>query len=285
MKREKQKDFYCFLAMITFMVCYLITFILSHKTMQIGKITALSGAIIYPVTYFISILFYERYGKKNTLLMITYTVFALIIAGVLLLIMSLIFADSNIAIFNLSFNSMVASIAGFVIGQVLNIYIYNYLEEKNGFSFLISAVIAITIDSLIFVGLGFIGVHSFDEIIKLFTGQYIISIVLVLFYALCFAYLAPAFKKMHKRVTCDCSPNCNCGDNCDCGDDCKCGDDCDCKNKKEEVKEIKPASTKATVKKTDKKEPAKKTTTKKAAAKKTTTKKTATKKTATKKSE
>ena len=37
MKREKQKDFYCFLAMITFMVCYLITFILAHVLITIKK--------------------------------------------------------------------------------------------------------------------------------------------------------------------------------------------------------------------------------------------------------
>ena len=86
MKRKKNSNFNYFLVMTIFTVCYLVTFILSSKTISMGKLIATAGATIYPVTYFISTLFCERYGKKHSLLMIIYTVTALVIATILIAI-------------------------------------------------------------------------------------------------------------------------------------------------------------------------------------------------------
>ena len=95
---------------------------------------------------------------------------------------------------------MIANLAGFVVGQTLNIYIYYYLGERSGFSYLISSVIAITVDSLIFTSIAFIGVYPLKTIINIFTGQYVISVVITLFYSLCFSYLAPAMKKRKEKI-------------------------------------------------------------------------------------
>lgn len=199
MKREKNSNFNYFLVMTIFTVCYLVTFILSSKTISMGKLIATAGATIYPVTYFISTLFCERYGKKHSLLMIIYTVTALVIATILIAIATALPIYNDTHLFSFSINAMLASIAGFIIGQSLNLYIYYYLEEKNGFSFLIAAVIAITVDNLIFISLGFIGVYDISYIIRLFTGQYVISIISILIYSLCYAYLIPALKERKNR--------------------------------------------------------------------------------------
>lgn len=197
---KEKKNFYCFLIMIVFMVCYLVSFMLSSQTINIGKLTALAGATIYPVTYFIAILFYERYGRRNALLMLTYTIFALILATSLILFATKLPIYKEFNLFPITFNIMVSSIAGFIFGHLLNLYIYSYLGEKNGFSFLIAGVISITIDSLITIALGNFGILSFEQIVRLFTGQYVVSIVLIIFYSLCFAYLAPSVKKMIQRI-------------------------------------------------------------------------------------
>ena len=78
-----------FIILIKF-ICYLIAFILSSKTITVGKLVALAGATKYSIKYFISILFLERYGKKNSLIMYVYTIFALIVTGTLMLILTLI---------------------------------------------------------------------------------------------------------------------------------------------------------------------------------------------------
>ena len=198
MKRDKK--YYYFLAMICFIVCYIISFILSSSNIKVGRMLATGGVLIYPVTYFISTLFSDRYGRRHSLIMITYTVFAFLFATVLIFVASLLPFYSISNTYNLTLNMMIANLAGFVVGQTLNLYIYYYLGERSGFSYLISSVIAITVDSLIFTSIAFIGVYPLKTIINIFTGQYVISVVITLFYSLCFSYLAPAMKKRKEKI-------------------------------------------------------------------------------------
>ena len=193
MKREKSYNY--FLAMVSFIVCYLVAFILATKDIKIGSLVATAGVTIYPITYFISTLFCDRYGKKHSLIMITYAVFALLLAAVLLWITTALPIYTKGNFLNLNINMMIGFMAAFVIGQILNLYIYYYLGEKSGFSFLISSVISITVDSLIFVLISFTGVYSLSKMVKLFTGQYVISVIFMVFLSLCFAYLTPAMKR------------------------------------------------------------------------------------------
>ena len=130
--------------------------------------------------------------------MFNYAVFALIFMAIMLTITSCIpiygAYDGLDKIFNIDFKLIFASILAFYASQFLNLKIYYYLEGYKGFKFLISGVIAITIDSFLFIMLSNIGVLSLgDSFVKF------INIVMVIFYTLCFTYLVDSVIKSNKK--------------------------------------------------------------------------------------
>ena len=139
MKREK--NFYYFLTMIIFIICFTTSIILACRTIKVGKLAVTASILFYPMTYFIATLFAERYGKEKTFMMFNYAVFALIFMAIMLTITSCIpiygAYDGLDKIFNIDFKLIFASILAFYASQFLNLKIYYYLEGYKGFKFLI----------------------------------------------------------------------------------------------------------------------------------------------------
>lgn len=194
MKRDK--NFYCIFIMFLFVTCYLTCFIMSSRTIEFGGLIATASAIIYPLTYFIAVLYYERYGKNKIFELINFTIVALIFMGIMLALANTFKVaggnDGLESIFNVNFRMLFSSIVAFIVGQYINIGLYNFLEHKKGFDFLISGTIAITIDSFLFIFLTYLGVEPFNIIISLATGQYVLSVIAIIIYALCFNSLIPS---------------------------------------------------------------------------------------------
>ena len=63
MKRDK--SYYYILVMFLFVTCYISCYVLSNRIIQFGGLLATASALVYPLTYFIAVLFYERYGKNR----------------------------------------------------------------------------------------------------------------------------------------------------------------------------------------------------------------------------
>jgi uncharacterized PurR-regulated membrane protein YhhQ (DUF165 family) len=102
-------------------------------------------------------------------------------------------------IFNTDFRVLVSSMVGFIVGQYILIRLYDFLGGKKGFDFLIAGVIAITIDSFLFIFLGYLGSVSFTEVLNLATGQYALNVVAIIIYALCFNSLITTLIKSKKE--------------------------------------------------------------------------------------
>ena len=198
MKRDK--NFYYLLLIILFVITYVISYVLSARTVEFGIVIATASVIVYPLTYFIATFFCERYGKEKLYGLLDYSIFALIFAGILITIASLLPVyggrDGLSAIFNVDFRILFASLLSFYFGQYLNIRIYQFLDYKKWFNFLVSATIAVTVDALIFVLLGYLGTASFSEIIVLFAGQYVIYVGLIIVYAIIFYNIVDSIKKV-----------------------------------------------------------------------------------------
>lgn len=198
MKRDR--NFYYLLLIILFVITYVLSFILSARTVEFGIVIATAGVVIYPLTYFIATFFSERYGREKLYGLLDYSIFALIFAGILITIASLLPVyggrDGLSAIFNVDFRILFASLLSFYLGQYLNIKIYEFLDYKKWFNFLISATISITVDALIFVLLGYLGSTAFKDVIILFAGQYVIYVGLTIVYAIIFYNLVDSIKKV-----------------------------------------------------------------------------------------
>ena len=100
-------------------------------------------------------------------------------------------SDGLEKLFNIDFRILFSSIVAFIVGQYVNIKLYDFLGNKKGFDFLIAGVIAITIDSFLFVGLSYLGEIKIMEVLNLATGQYALSVIAIIIYALCFNSLMP----------------------------------------------------------------------------------------------
>lgn len=188
MKREK--NFYYILVLLLFVTCYITCYILSNRLIQFGGLLATASALVYPFTYFIAVLFYEKYGKNETFELVDFAVFSLIFMGILFAFASSFDVYNDVdgleKIFNTDFRVLISSIVGFIVGQYILIRLYDFLGGKKGFDFLISGVIAVTIDSFLFIFLGYLGNISFAEVLNLATGQYALNVVSIVIYALCF---------------------------------------------------------------------------------------------------
>lgn len=196
MKRDR--NFFFFITMIIFITCYTTALILSFRTVELANFSICGSILVYPFTYFIAILFSERYGNENTKMMLNYSVLALLFMAIILTFTSLLpynAPDGLEVIFNLDYRVVFGSIASFYVGQYLCLYLYNYLSGFRGFKFLIAAVISITVDSIIFVALSKFGVIPFTQILKLFTGQYVCNIIMIIIYTIFFTYIVDAVAK------------------------------------------------------------------------------------------
>lgn len=192
---EKEKSFYSTLIMFLFVTCYTTCYILSNRIIEFGGLIATASAIIYPFTYFIIILFYEKFGSNKTFNLINFSIISLIFTGLMIGLASTFDVRGNVdgleKIFNIDFRMLFSSVVSFMIGQYVNIKLYDFLGNKKGFDFLIAGVIAITIDSFIFIALTYLGTTPFNEVLSLATGQYVLSVMAIIVYALCFNSLIP----------------------------------------------------------------------------------------------
>lgn len=212
MKRDK--SFYCIFVMFLFVTCYTTCYILSNRIIEFGGMIATASAIIYPFTYFIAVLFYERYGKDRVFELINFSVISLIFMGLMFGLAGTFGvyggSDGLEKLFNIDFRILFSSIVAFIVGQYINIKLYDFLGNKKGFDFLIAGVIAVTIDSFLFIGLSYLGVTRFGEVLNLATGQYALSVIAIIIYALCFNSLIPTLlsTRDNSNIECKCE-KCN----------------------------------------------------------------------------
>ena len=192
MKREN--SFYYNLLILTFIICFVVSFILSGTSITISSFKATASVVIYPLTYLLATLFCERYGKNKTFSLFVYAIFAIILTAILSSFAGLLPLDKGFNI-NFDYQLMFAMITSFAIGQSLNLILYYYLEQKRKLNFLVSSIIAITFDSLIFIILGYMGNLSMAEMFKMFSGQYIISVIIMFIYSFFYANIIPTVIK------------------------------------------------------------------------------------------
>ena len=187
---NRDRSFYYVFVMFLFVTCYTTCYILSNRLIQFGGLMATASALVYPLTYFIAVLFYERYGKNKTFELVDFAVCSLVFMGVLFAFASSFEVYNDVdgleKIFNTDFRVLMASVVGFIVGQYILIKLYDFLGGKKGFDFLIAGVISITIDSFLFIFLGYLGSISFAEVLNIATGQYALNVVAIIVYALCF---------------------------------------------------------------------------------------------------
>ena len=143
MKRDR--NFYYVLVMFLFVTCFTTCYILSNRLIQFGGLMATASAIVYPFTYFVAVLFYERYGKNQTFELVDFAVFSLVFMGIIFAFASSFDVYNEVdgleKIFNTDFRVLMSSVVAFIVGVYVLIRLYDFLGNKNGFDFLNGEVV------------------------------------------------------------------------------------------------------------------------------------------------
>ena len=182
MDTEKSKKIYLYLAAIfiaALIVCNLIankfiTIDLGFKTFVIS-----AGVLPYPITFLITDILSEIYGKKKTS-RIVWAGFgaSLFVLGVLLLAQqftaitgSLVDDETFNKVFGNSWRVIFASMTAYLCAQLIDVHIYHFWKEKTAGKHLwlrnnFSTVFSQLVDTTLVVCVLFLGIRSNSEIIQ-----------------------------------------------------------------------------------------------------------------------
>lgn len=188
---KKDKNFYHVLIMILFVVSFVSAFFLAEYSVHLGKLVASASVVLFPMTYFLITLFSERYGKEKTHTLIMYAVVSLLFVSVFATAAYFLGPDDGTGLKMVDYQLIFAAIAGFVVSQITHLEIYYYLNTNKKIDFLIAGVISVSINVVLFIGLGYLGKESFTDIMQLMLGQFVFSVLAMIVYFLCYAYLIP----------------------------------------------------------------------------------------------
>ncbi len=168
----------------------------SISNINIGPFTTIVGLLPWPIVFIITDLMNEFYGEKAvrrvswiTAILIAY---CFIIVGLSMQIPAVEIPGSNLsddASYNKVFGQaqmvIVGSIAAFLVSQLLDAYIFQFIKRKTGDKFIWlrstgSTLFSQLIDSYIVLYIGFVlpGSLSFTEYMKIAPTNYVLKIVI-----------------------------------------------------------------------------------------------------------
>jgi uncharacterized integral membrane protein (TIGR00697 family) len=159
------------------------------KSVTIFGLDTVLGTIIYSTAFIAMNILIEKYGKKEALKTLGLSLTSMIIVTVIMGITTLYHPnasdtanDSLNLIFGVNIRIMIGSILAYLISGLCNISIYQKLSEKYHKMWLsngVSILVAQLIDTVIFLGIAFIGIHSINTLIELFIARYVFKLIVM----------------------------------------------------------------------------------------------------------
>lgn len=199
---------------ILFAVLMVVSNVVNQKVLNINSILLPGSAFIYVITFFISNVISEGWGKDEAKICLFQGIGCNIIATVMYIIVRIIPAqDPNmqqafVTLLGMNWIFVVADITACVISQFSQIVVFNKLREvvRGSVGNMLSMLMSQFIDTLIFLGIAF-GIGSawlFNPegrmmFLNMFTSQYIIKIIIA--FALTALFSRFAFSKSVKSTS------------------------------------------------------------------------------------
>ena len=169
---------------------WIISNILATKICQIGFFTIETGCILFPVTYVLGDVITEVFGEKvmmKTVLLSLVSNLIMIVAGVIAVGLpypATFTAQAHFAyMFTFVPRIVVGSFIGCYCGQYVNARIMTIMKEKTNGKYLFARTIGSTIggefvDSLLFIGIGFLGTMPLEVLIGFILTQYVMKVLI-----------------------------------------------------------------------------------------------------------
>lgn len=161
---------------VLFISCLLVSNILASKLMNIFGISMTAGVLVFPITYIIGDVLTEVYGHNKAKKIIIYG----FICNLLMVILFFIAIkmpypdywqnqDAFVTILSNTPRMLLASFVGYLIGGFTNSYVLEYIKNNSKIKYLwfrtiLSTIIGETLDTSIFLLIGFIGTIANKEL-------------------------------------------------------------------------------------------------------------------------
>ena len=193
MNTEKSKKIYLYLA-ATFIAALVVCNLIANKfiTIDLGFKTFIisAGILPYPITFLITDILSEIYGKKKTA-RIVWAGFgaSLFVLGVLLLAQQFTAIEGSPVddetfnkVFGNSWRVIFASMTAYLCAQLIDVRIYHFWKEKTAGKHLwlrnnFSTVFSQLVDTTLVVCVLFLGVRSYSEIIQFILDGWLFKIL------------------------------------------------------------------------------------------------------------
>ena len=186
----KQETILLVLSM-AFVTCLLVSNVVAGKIIGVGLLGTISAGIVcYPLTFLFTDTISELFGKRKA----TSIVWAGFGCNILLVILILLAGYLPPAVFwegqeafmgTLGFvwRIVLASMVAYVVSQNLDVLGFHYIKEKTGGKYLwlrnnISTMFSQSIDTVLFIGVAFIGVMPITVVINMMILQYIVKLII-----------------------------------------------------------------------------------------------------------
>jgi len=187
---EKKNKTFLVLASV-FIGMLTISNVLAFKLIELTPLlVAPAGVIAYSVTYLITDTLVEIFGKNRS----KYIVFAGFLSQILVLAVihiAIILPDAGFfehqqefaLVLSQSNRIIIASLIAYFISQLWDIHIFTYIKKITGNKYLWvrnngSTITSQLLDTIVFITIAFAGIRSFNELIGLIVGQYLLKVII-----------------------------------------------------------------------------------------------------------
>ena len=182
------------------------------KNVDIFGVSTTAGNVLYASTFLVTDILSEKYGKKEAAKAVAYSFSIMILwmAGTQLILLFTPNANDYIneslkVVFGLVPRITIASLAGFILSQNLDVFLYHFIWSRtgNGKGMLWlrnngSTLTSQAVDTVIFTSLAFWGVYPRNVFISILITTYVFKAVVALLDTP-FMYLARRIVPLHEK--------------------------------------------------------------------------------------
>ncbi len=168
---------------LLFTVCLIVANIVEQKLINIGRIEATAGLLIFPISYIVNDLIAEVWGYRKARLIIWYGFLMNFLAIVIFKLSIIVPGSANFThqsafelVLGNTIRITIASFIAFLFGSFLNAYVMSKMKiMQKGRSFSTRAIVSTLVgegaDSVVFFTIAFSGVIPTNDLLKLILTQ------------------------------------------------------------------------------------------------------------------